>query len=177
MTSRGRKEGKTLSAFEIPCKQKWENLLEAMVYGLCFSSLKGMYVVFLTLMVEEKYLRLITLKGFYSVIATCYKAARSSQKQRNINNKGKITCYLALLPEKNSKSASELEGGAFSVLPGCPMTVATRTTIQTFQTHRNNQRLLGLGQLQTSNMCMTLFLPLLRVPRGLIMGFFRLIFP
>ena len=78
MTSRGRKEGKTLLAFEIPCKQKWENLLEAMVYGLCFSSLKGMYVVFLTLMVEEKYLRLITLKGFYSVIATCYKAARSS---------------------------------------------------------------------------------------------------
>lgn len=100
---------------------------------------------------NDFYLRLITLKGFYSVIPTCYKAARSNQKQRNINNKGKITCYLALLPEKNSKSASELEGGAFSVLSGCPITVTTRTTIQTFQTHRNNQRLLGLGQLQTSN--------------------------
>ena len=54
------------------------------------------------------------------------------------NNKGKITCYLVLLPEKNTKPASELEGGAFSVLPGCPMTMATRTTIQTFWTHRKS---------------------------------------
>lgn len=61
MTSRSRKEGKTLSAFEIPHVNKtWENLLEAMVHGLCFSSLKGKYVVFLTLTVEETYLRLIT---------------------------------------------------------------------------------------------------------------------
>lgn len=102
-----------------------------MALVLCFSSLKSNYVVFLTLTVDKTW----TIYDWlcwrdFPQWPLSITIQHGATRNRNRYNKGNITCYLALLPERNSRSASGSEGGPSHSLPGCPMTIAKRVTLR-----------------------------------------------